>query len=129
MKTLTLLYSKSSVYVILYKMLQTMNPITFKLSSFFVVCMQLECQGTRKSGFIINRIYTLGTSDEHILEEPMLSMWTLFLWYDSIIMFCIYKKKRKSYVYEKKKPILSPFAFKTGMYFHNFQDQTLPPDF
>jgi hypothetical protein len=74
MKTLTLLYSKSSVYVILYKMLQTMNPITFKLSSFFVVCMQLECQGTRKSGFIINRIYTLGTSDEHILEEPMLSM-------------------------------------------------------
>jgi hypothetical protein len=35
--------------------------------------MQLECQGTRKSGYIINRIHTLGTSDEHIPEERKLS--------------------------------------------------------
>jgi hypothetical protein len=31
----------------------------------FVVCMKLEHQVTRKSGYITNRIYTLGTRDKH----------------------------------------------------------------
>jgi hypothetical protein len=32
---------------------------------FVVVCMKLEHQVTRKSGYITNRIYTLGTRDKH----------------------------------------------------------------
>jgi hypothetical protein len=32
-------------------------------------CMQPEYKVAKRSGYIINRIYTLGTCDEHILEQ------------------------------------------------------------
>ena len=31
--------------------------------------MQLEYKVAKRSGYIINRIYTLGNCDEHILEQ------------------------------------------------------------
>jgi hypothetical protein len=34
-----------------------------------VVCMQLEYKVAKRSSYIINRIYTLGTCDEHRLEK------------------------------------------------------------
>ena len=39
----------------------------FKL--FFVVCMQLEHQVTRKTGYITNSIYTRGIRNEHRLDR------------------------------------------------------------
>ena len=50
-------------------MIYTFNVGAFKYITFFVVCMQLEYQVTKRSGYIINRIYILDTSDEHRLEQ------------------------------------------------------------
>jgi len=37
--------------------------------AFKYITMQLEYQVTKRSGYIINRIYTLGTCVEHRLEQ------------------------------------------------------------
>ena len=50
-------------------MIYTFNVGAFKYITFFVVCMQLEYQVTKRSGYIINRIYTLDTSVEQRLEQ------------------------------------------------------------
>ena len=35
----------------------------------FVVCIQLECQVTKKSGYITIRIHTIGTCNQHRLDK------------------------------------------------------------
>ena len=50
-------------------MIYTFNLGAFKYITFVVVCMQLEYQVTERSGYIINRIYSLDTSDEYRLEQ------------------------------------------------------------
>jgi hypothetical protein len=42
-------------------MIYTFNVGAFKYITFFVVCMQLEYKVAKRSGYIINRIYTLDT--------------------------------------------------------------------
>ena len=49
-------------------MIYTLNLGAFKYT-FFVVFMQLEYKVAKRSGYIINRIYTLCTCDEHRLEQ------------------------------------------------------------
>ena len=57
------------MYVYPVDMIYTFNLGAFKYITFFAVCMQLEYQVTKRSGYIINRIYSLNTSDEHRLGQ------------------------------------------------------------
>jgi hypothetical protein len=68
---------------------------------FFVVCIKLEHQVTRKAGYITDRIYTLGTRDKHetwpgcssfdVLENVLgENIFVYVEWYYSTIMLCIY---------------------------------------
>ena len=65
----SLIFTQPSVYAILVDMIYTFNLGALRYITFFVVCMQLEYKVAKRSGYIINRIYTLDTSDEHRLEQ------------------------------------------------------------
>ena len=52
------------MYIDLVDMISTLNLGAFNEINLFVVCMQLEYQGTKRSGYIIYR-----TCDEHRLEQ------------------------------------------------------------
>jgi hypothetical protein len=50
-------------------MIYTFNVGAFKYITFFVVCMQLEYQVTKRSGYIINRI-SVGEQTRNLITFP-----------------------------------------------------------
>jgi hypothetical protein len=57
------------MYVDLVDMLSTLNLGAFNSINLFVVCMELEYKVAKRSCYIINRIYSLDTCNEHRLEQ------------------------------------------------------------